>query len=164
LLLASSVLAVAADAAVLCTKPRKSGELNGSVKVRTACRPSEIELGPEELGFCCTLPTSSTSTSSTSTSTTTGSCPVYTSTSLGIPDCFGSAASCFGLCPNAHACVPDAQTGACGCTGPIQPCGVVTYDGVCGGSCPDGQTCQSYGPPLPNGCSGEPHCTCVPSP
>ena len=162
MLLASIVLAGAAEAAVLCAKPRKSGELNGAVKVRQACRLGEVQLTPEDLDFCCTPSTSSTTTSSTTTSSTTGSCPTYTSTSLGIPDCFGGTGSCLGLCANARACTHDPQTGGCACVGPVQPCGVVTYNGLCGGSCPDGTTCQYYGAPLPNGCPGEPHCTCAP--
>ena len=158
-LLASGLLAGVANAAVLCAKPRDGGGFNGNVKIRAACRRGEVQIAPEDVGFCCTA---TTSTSTTTSSTTTDSCPTYTSTSLGIPDCYGSLGSCMGLCANARACVPDPQTNACGCTGPIQPCGVVTYNGLCGGSCPDGQTCQYYGAPLPNGCPGEPHCTCAP--
>lgn len=160
--LVSSLLAGAADGAVLCTKSRRSGALDGSVKVRTACRPGEVQLSPDELGFCCTQPPSTTTSSTSTSSTTTGSCPTYTSTTLGVPDCFGSNGSCLGLCANARACVADAETGACGCTGPVQPCGVVTYNGLCGGSCPDGQTCKYYGAPGPDGCPGPPSCTCVP--
>jgi hypothetical protein len=159
----SLLLAGAADASVLCARPRKSGALEGNVKIRAACRPGEVQLAPEDVGFCCTLPPSSTTTSSvTTSSTTTGACPTYTSTTLGVPDCYGAAGSCMGLCANARTCVPDAQTGVCGCTGAVRPCGSVTYNGLCGGSCPDGQTCQLYGPPGPDGCPGEPHCVCVP--
>ena len=153
------VLADASAAAVLCSKPRKGGVLNGTVKVRQACRPGETQLAPEDVGFCCTAPSV---TSTTSTSTTTVSCPIHTTTSLGIPDCGGSF--CSGLCANARQCVPNAATNACECTGPEQPCGVVTYNGQCGGTCPDGSTCQIYEPPLPNGCTDFPRCACVPTP
>ncbi len=154
--LVSMALVDASAAAVFCAKPRKGGILNSTVKVREACKPGETQL--DGVG-CCTAPTSST----TSTSTT-GPCPTFTMTSLGIPDCFGSAGSCLGLCANARACFPDPTSGGCGCTGPEQPCGVVTYNGVCGGTCPAGSTCQHYGAPLPNGCTEEPRCQCAPQP
>src|SRR5262245_28522414 len=94
-----------AAAAVLCAKPRKGGIFNSNVKVREACKPGETQLAPEDVGFCCTPPSTS---STTSTSTTTSSCPIYTSTSLGVPDCGGSG-TCFGLCANARQCEPNAE-------------------------------------------------------
>jgi hypothetical protein len=164
MLVAWVVLGGVADAAVLCVKPRKSGELNGAVKIRTACRAGEVQIAPEDVGFCCTQPpsSSSTSTSVTTTSSTTGSCPIDTSTTLGIPDCFGGTGACLGLCANARACEHDPQTGGCACVGAVQPCGIVTASGMCGGSCPGGATCQYYGAPGADGCPGEPHCACVP--
>jgi hypothetical protein len=160
LILVSAYLVEPAAAAMLCAKPRKGGVFNGSVKIREACRPGETQLAPEDVGFCCD---GASTTSTTSTSTTTVSCPIHTTTSLGIPDCFGSSGSCLGLCANARACVPDAVSGACGCTGEVQPCGVVTYNGLCGGTCPTGSTCQIHEPPLPNGCTDFPRCACVPT-
>ena len=155
--LVSLALVDTAAAAVLCAKPHKGGTFNSGVKIREACKPGETPLSPEAVGFCCSAPTTST----TSTSTT-GPCPTFTMTSLGVPDCGGSPPSCLGLCANARQCVPNAESTACGCTGPEQPCGVVTYNGQCGGTCPIGQSCQYYGAPLPNGCTDEPHCTCRP--
>lgn len=152
------LVAEPARAAVLCAKPRKTGLFNGSVKIREARRPGETQVAPEDVGFCCTPP-STTATTTTSTST---SCPTYTSTTLGIPDCFENG-SCAGLCANARAWVPDAVSGACGCTGPELPCGIVTYFGACGGTCPVGESCQLYSPPLPGGCPDVPRCACVPT-
>jgi hypothetical protein len=105
----SMALAESSTAAVLCTKPHKGGRLDGTVKIRDACRPGEIQLAPEDVGFCCTA------SSTTSTSTTTSSCPTFTMTTLGMPDCGDFI--CGGLCANARQCVPDPQSGACGCTG-----------------------------------------------
>jgi len=157
--LISSLFAASSTAAVLCAKPRRDGLFNGSVKIREACRRGETQLAPEDVGFCCTSPPT---TATTSTSTSTGTCPTFTMTTLGIPDCGGGF--CFGLCANARECVPDAQSGVCGCTGAELPCGVVTYTGACGGTCPSGQACQLHAPPLPNGCTDAPRCACVPTP
>jgi hypothetical protein len=159
--LVGAILVEPARAAVLCARPRKDGSFDGPVKIREVCRTGETAIRPEDVGLCCTVPTSA---STTTTSTSTVSCPSHTTTSLGIPDCFGSGGSCLGLCANARQCVPDATTGACGCTGPELPCGVVTYQGACGGTCPEGSTCQLYAPPLPNGCTDEFRCGCVPTP
>jgi hypothetical protein len=153
-LAAGLLTAATSDAAVFCAK-RRDGGFNGSVKIREACKRGETQLTPSEVGFCCS------EASTTSTSTTTGTCPTYTSTTLGIPDCGGGGGACFGLCANARACVPDAQTQACGCTGAPLPCGVVTYYGTCGGTCPAGEACTLYAPPLPNGCLDVPRCACV---
>jgi hypothetical protein len=152
------LLAESSAAAVLCTKPRKDGRLNGSVKIRDVCKPNERAIAPEDVGFCCDGPST---TSTTSTSTTTVSCPIHTTTSLGVPDCGGSDV-CFGLCANARECVPGA--GGCACTGAELPCGVVTAVGACGGTCPAGSVCQLFEPPLPNGCTDFPRCACVPTP
>lgn len=154
----SMALVDASAAAVLCAKLRKGGLFNGAVKIRQACKPGETQLEPEDVGFCC----GGSPSTSTTVTTTTGSCPTFTMTSLGIPDCGGNPPSCFGLCANARQCEPNAEQTACGCTGPEQPCGVVTYNGQCGGPCPFGQSCQYYGAPLPNGCTEEPHSTCRP--
>src|ERR1700746_2622607 len=85
-----------ADAPVLCVARRSDGSLRGTVRARDACRPSEVELAPDMVGFCC-----GTST----TTVTTTSCPIITTTTLGIPDCGGPAPACLGLCSNARACV-----------------------------------------------------------
>jgi hypothetical protein len=159
--LACAFLVEPAVASVLCTKPRKDGTLNGSVKIRPACKPGEVVITGEEAGVCCT---GSSLTSTTSTSTTTVSCPIHTTTSLGIPDCGGGGGACFGLCANARACIADETSGACGCTGAVQPCGIVTFNGLCGGSCPTGTKCEIFEPPLPNGCTDVPRCACVPTP
>jgi hypothetical protein len=160
LVLVWAFLVEPAAAAVLCAKPGRGGIFNGSVKIREACKPSETVIAPEDVGFCCTAPFT---TSTTSTSTTTVSCPIHTTTSLGIPDCGGFDA-CFGLCANARQCVPNTSAGVCECTGPELPCGVVTFQGACGGTCPTGSVCQIHEPPLPNGCTDFPRCACVPTP
>jgi hypothetical protein len=154
------LVAEPAAAAVLCAKPRKGGVFNGSVKIRETCRPGETQLAPEDVGFCCNQEPVTTST--TSTSTTTVSCPIHTTTTLGIPDCGGSNV-CFGLCANARACVPSTTNGVCECSGPELPCGVVTAQGACGGACPIGSACQLYEPLLPSGCTDVPRCACVPT-
>jgi hypothetical protein len=159
LVLICALVAEPAGAAVLCAKPRKDGTFNGSVKIREACKANEVVVCPSDVAGSCPSPST---TSTTSTSTTTVSCPIHTTTSLGIPDCGGGI--CFGLCANARECVPDTVSGACGCTGDVLPCGIVTVSGQCGGACPTGNACRIYEPPLPNGCTDVPRCACVPTP
>ncbi len=51
-MLLSAVLGVsAADAVVLCAKPRSDGTYNTSIKLREACRPTETQLDPVALGL-----------------------------------------------------------------------------------------------------------------
>jgi hypothetical protein len=107
------------EAAVFCAKPSRDGTLDGSVKVRGACKRNEVQLAPGDVGFCCGTPT---------TVTTTSSCPTFTTTTLGVPDCGGSGGACAGLCANGRACVADPE-GVCGCTGAELPCGVVSTAG-----------------------------------
>lgn len=148
-------LPVAAHGAVLCVRPTRSGTLNGTVRVRAACKPNEVQLSPQDVGFCCETSVTTTTTSSTM-------CPTFTTTTLGIPDC-GGVGTCGGLCANARECVAGVG-GACECTGAELPCGVVSIGGACGGTCPGGSTCDLFAPPLPNGCPGLPRCGCVPLP
>lgn len=44
-------LSVQAHAAVLCAKPKPDGSFDGSVKIRTACKPRETQLDPVDLGL-----------------------------------------------------------------------------------------------------------------
>ena len=97
----------------------------------------------------------------TTTTTTSTPCATFTTTTLGVPNCGGNGPSCFGLCPNAHQCVTNPSTNLCECSGAPLPCGVVTADGMCGGTCPAGQACQLYTPTLPNGCPDYPRCACI---
>jgi hypothetical protein len=150
-------LAAAADGAVLCAKPKRDGSFNGGVKVREACKPGELQLAPADVDFCC--PTSTTVT----TTTTTSLCPPVTTSTLGVSDCGQPPTFCGGLCANARACVAD-TSGICSCTGPELPCGVVTFRGTCGGTCPTGFACGSFSPILPNGCPDVPRCGCIPTP
>jgi hypothetical protein len=145
-------LTVRADAAVLCAKPSRDGSFNGGVKIRAACKPSEVQLAPADVGFCCG--------SVTTVPTTTTMCPTFTTTTLGIQDCSGGAGFCVGLCANGRACIAGVD-GSCGCTGPELPCGVVTAGGACGGACPNGFECALFSPSLPNGCPDAPRCGCV---
>ena len=133
-----------ADAAVLCARRRSDGTVSGGVKVRAACRPMEVTLTPDAVGFCCTA-----TTTSTTTSVTTLVCP--TTTTLGIPSCGTSA--CGFPCLSGQACV-DPGNGQCTCSGPVF-CGGTYF--TCGGACPPGQTCT--GLPVPPGCPGI-GCTC----
>jgi len=149
------LLATAAHASILCVKPQRNGTLNGPVRVRDACKPGERQLSASEVGFCCTA---------TTTTTTTATCPTFTTTTLGAPNCGGFGTFCGGFCPNAHQCVSNPTTNACECTGPLQPCGVVSAAGTCGGSCPAGQTCQLYSPTQSDGCPDYPRCACVLAP
>jgi hypothetical protein len=48
------------EAAVFCAKPSRDGTLNGSVKVREACKRNELQLAPGDVGFCCGTPTTVT--------------------------------------------------------------------------------------------------------
>jgi len=110
---------------------------------------------------CYTSVTTCPTTSSTTTTSTT-TCATHTTITLGRPPCGLYGGSCSGGCENARECVPD-DSGVCGCTGPIRPCGL-QIGSVCGGSCPVGETCIEYRPLLPDGCPGEPRCGCVASP
>ena len=141
--MAALVLAAAADAAVLCAHRRRDGSLGTTVKLRAACRPAEVTLTPEALGFCCTA--------TTTTTTTTEACP--TTTTLGLPNCGGQPPSCAGLCPDSQQCGANAS-GQCACSGPLH-CGGA--DHFCGGDCPAGQSCQQL--PVPAGC-GSIGCGC----
>ncbi len=135
----------AANAAVLCAKQRSDGTFSSSVKIREVCRAKEVQLAPQDVGFCC----SATTTSTTSTSL---ACP--TTTTLGAPDCSIGGGVC-GLYPcfNGQTCT-DTGGGVCGCTGPVQCGGPFS---VCGGECPGGLTCTPK--PVPPGC-GSIGCTC----
>ena len=145
------VLVGAADASVLCVKQRKDGSLKGAAIVRSVCKPGEVQLTPDAVGFCCGAST---------TTTTTTTCATVTTGTLGIQDCGPAGGSCFGLCSNARECVPDTD-GQCACIGRELTCGFVTRNETCGGLCPPGQTCQLHAPTLPDGCPGEPRCACV---
>ena len=134
------LLASVADASVLCARRRPDGTFNTSVKVREACKPSEVVLQPSDVGFCCGATTSTTSVTS---------CP--TSTTLGIPDCAGTF--CFGLCRSGQLC-SDIGNGQCGCTGPVLCGGSLN---TCGGECPFAQTCEQIS--VPEGCPSV-GCTC----
>jgi hypothetical protein len=156
-----AAIATDAHAAVLCARPSRQGTFDGAVKVRQACKANEVQLAPADVNFCCT-PSTATSTTVTTT-TSTSSCPTHTSTTLGIQDCGGGGGFCLGLCANARACVPDGD-GNCGCTGAELPCGIVSYLGACGGTCPSGFACALFSPTLPGGCPAPPRCGCIPAP
>ena len=141
------LFAVTAEASVLCGRRRRDGKLNGLVRVRQTCDPSEVTLTPDMVGFCCTVTTTTTST----TASTTTPCP--TSTTLGVADCGGMPPSCGGLCPDSQTCGDDGN-GHCACMGPLH-CG--GDDHFCGGDCPGGQSCQQL--PVPSGC-GSIGCGC----
>jgi hypothetical protein len=138
------LLAATAEASVLCARRRSDGTVSGGVKVRAACRPTEVTLTPDAVGFCCTA-----TTTSTTTSVTTPACP--TTTTLGIPTC--GPGSCGFPCLSGQACI-DPGNGQCTCSGPVF-CGGTFF--TCGGECPVGQTCT--GLPVPAGCPSV-GCTC----
>jgi hypothetical protein len=140
LLLASE----AANAAVLCAKQRSDGTFSSSVKIRTACRAREVQLAPQDVGFCCSAATTSTTSSSLA-------CP--TTTTLGNPGCQSGIGGCGFPCFNGQTCT-DQGGGQCACTGPVQCGGQFS---VCGGECPLGQACTPK--PVPPGC-GSIGCTC----
>lgn len=141
-----------ADGAVVCVKTRRDGTLGGVLRVREACKASEVEVDLAALGLCCG--------GQTTTVTSTSVCPTYTTTTLGIPDCSPGFCSPYG-CTNARECVMDDQ-GTCGCTGPLVPCRAITVSGECGGTCPEGLTCQTVRPVGDDGCPGPPICGCAP--
>jgi hypothetical protein len=138
---------------------QRPGRMTG---VTRAERNAAIAAGTYLPLYRIRLPDPHDAAAATTTTTTTCICPTYTSTTLGTPDCGGSAA-CFGFCANARACVPDA-TGVCGCTGMPLPCGIVSAGGSCDGECPEGGTCQYWPSPLPGPCPGPPVCGCFPPP
>lgn len=154
------LLTPAAHGAVLCAKARKDGTVGGTLRIREACAKREVEVDPAALGLCCEGPTTTmTVPSTTVTVTSTNVCPTYTTSTLGIPDCGESF--CFGLCPNALACVADDE-GLCSCAGPEVACQVVSAGGTCGGTCPEGLACQTVQPVGEDGCPGAPRCGCAP--
>ena len=51
MLMLVTTLSAAADAAVLCAKPERDETLNGSVKVRQACKRNEMQLAPPDVNF-----------------------------------------------------------------------------------------------------------------
>jgi hypothetical protein len=133
----------AANAAVLCAKQRSDGTFSASVKIREGCRAKEVQLAPQDVGFCCSATT-------TSTSTTSLACP--TTTTLGNPGCVAGF-GCGFQCPNGQMCM-DTGGGQCGCAGPVLCGGQYS---ACGGECPAGQTCTPKS--VPPGC-GSIGCTC----
>lgn len=136
--------ATTADAAVLCAKRQRDGSVGGGIKVRAACKPSEVTLTPDAVGFCCSV-----TTTSTTTSVTMPACP--TTTTLGIPNCgFGA---CNFPCLSGQACT-DPGNGQCTCSGPVL-CGGIYF--TCGGQCPTGQMCAQLS--VPQGCPSI-GCTC----
>ena len=157
---ATALVAPPADAAVLCTKLRKDGTYGSTLRIREACKEREVVVDPTALGFCCADGSTSTTTSvTTTTATSTSVCPTFTTTTLGVPDCGGGI--CFGLCANALACV-EGESG-CECTGPPLDCQAVTAGGQCGGTCPEGLTCQTVQPVGEDGCPQSPRCGCAPA-
>ena len=139
------VAATSADAAVLCAK-RLQRAGGATVKLRDACRASEVQLTAADVGFCCTATTQTTTTSVT---TTTVICP--TTTTLGVPNC--GPGGCGFPCLDGRMCT-DPGDGQCVCTGTAQCGGTLS---VCGGECPAGQVCAQL--PVPPGCSSI-GCTC----
>ncbi len=89
----------------------------------------------------CTPAVKGTTTSSTTTTTTRCTQPTTTTN----PPC--GEVGCFGWCANAQFCVSTGPTASdCACTGGPRPCAFTGPgpDGglTCGGTCPEGQTCQ----------------------
>lgn len=150
-----------ANGAVLCAKARKDGTFGSSLRIRETCTKREVEVHPAALGFCCEPSSTTTAVTTTTSSVTSSVCPTFTTTTLGVPDCGGDGATCFGLCPNALACVPD-RLGGCSCTGPELSCQVVSAGGACGGTCPEGLTCRTVQPVGQDGCPEYPRCGCAP--
>lgn len=96
-------------------------------------------------------------TSTTTTPTTT--CPTFTTTT--VPLCgTGSFCAFNAWCPNAKACIGDGM-GGCGCSGPDLACGA-PGDFSCGGTCPDGMTCDGKQAELFPGCFYPAGCGCMP--
>jgi hypothetical protein len=134
------------EASVLCARPRRDGSLDSTVKVRAVCRPGEVTLTPDMVGFCCGTATTTT------TVVTTTSTPCPTATTLGAPNCQAFGDQCAGICPSGQTC--STETGTCQCTGTIL-CGV---NGQCGGVCSGGGTCLPE--PVPPGCPPSGSCAC----
>jgi hypothetical protein len=156
LIAAGMVLAIVTSArsAVLCAKPRKDGTFSSSVKIREVCKPSEVQLQPDALGFCCGMTT-------TTSFATTSSCP-STSTTTTLPRCDPADQACAfnGVCTNGHTC--STSSGQCACDGPPPECGQWGIV-ACGGTCPTGQSCalDNIAPPS---CGPVPVCHCVATP
>lgn len=71
-----------AHAAVLCARPRFDGKFNASVKIREVCKSREVQLQPQDVGFCCPAATTTTTTASSSTTMTTGTLPDVSTTTM----------------------------------------------------------------------------------
>jgi len=107
-----------------------------------------------------TVTSFTTLTTSVTTFTTTSLvCPTFTTTTIGISFCGGNPPTCFGLCPNARACINDGI--ACACVGTLLDCGVVASDGTCGGVCPPGMLCEAAEMIGMDGCPESLACACV---
>lgn len=131
-----------ADAAVLCAKRRPDGTLRPSIKVREACRPSQVQVLPQDVGISC-----SAATTTTTSTIDPAQCP--TTTTLGAPPCANGFP---GVCLNGQECV-ETSPGFWECQGPAR-CGAYNY---CGGECSLGQACDQR--PVPPGC-GPIGCEC----
>src|SRR6185295_3644698 len=93
----AATLTLAPDAAIgaaLCAKQRSDGTFGSSVKIREACRAKEVQLAPQDVGFCC---------SATTTITTSTSLVCATTTTLGVPDC-DAGEGCGFLCRDGRTC------------------------------------------------------------
>jgi hypothetical protein len=74
-----------AHAAVLCARPSRNGVLNGTVKVREVCRAREVQLAPEDVGFCCGTPSTTSTTGQPPTTSPTTGAPTSTTPSSTTP-------------------------------------------------------------------------------
>lgn len=108
---------------MLCARKRADGTFSAAVKIREACKPREVHLAPEDVGFCCdatsttsttalsptsTAPGSSTSPTPTTTPTSTTVSPTTTTTVAAV--CGNNVIEPGEICdcsPNAGSCVPN---------------------------------------------------------
>jgi hypothetical protein len=169
-IVATFVLVSAAHAAVLCTRPRFDGTFNANLKIREACKRSETQVNPADVGLqgppgppgadgICPC-TTSTETSTTGTTETTGTTTTETTTTttstttttIGVPCGSAEYPTCAGDCPAGQDCVGVSaafDTGGvvtnCKCAAPSAPCMLI--GGVCPGFwCPPGSgTVCTYG-------------------
>jgi hypothetical protein len=122
-----------AHAAVLCARARNDGTLGGTVRIREVCRSREVQLAPEDVGFCC---------EASSTTSTTGAAPTSTTPTSSAPTTSGPTTS------TPTTTTPSTTTVAAHCGNNVVEAGEACDCGIP----PCGPSGANNGPPNRGGC------------
>src|SRR6185503_10970375 len=138
-----------AHASVLCARVRGDGSRSGSVKIRDVCRGREVQLAPQDVGFCCETASTTSTTGPSPTSTTPTATTAPTPTTMPSTTTTTIAAVC------GNNVIEGDEVCDCG----IPPCTPVRYGvGTLNhGGCPNGSDASSMY--CASDCS-----TCLPAP